>query len=51
MNAEELTRAIEKLTDRLHTLERLVWIAVGGTTIIGALVVWGVNFLAAKLKV
>jgi hypothetical protein len=45
-----LLNQILRLSERLATLERLVWIAVGGTTVLSALMVWGLNFLSEKLK-
>ena len=34
---------LSHIYDRLHTIERLVWMAVGGTVVIGALAAFGIN--------
>lgn len=49
MTDERLEKLIDKLDARLHTVERLVWIAVGGVTVTAGLVTFGLNYLSGKL--
>jgi hypothetical protein len=49
MKIDDVVNMLRELEQRLHTIERLVWIAVGGTSIIGGMMVFGLNYLAKKL--